>query len=292
MGETSVWGSHSFSIGEEQYFTLGSLYIGIRRTVTTWQYAFRQLPGVTPEPDAGNDTGTEPAVDEQMTWSTFINDSKVDLITFVPAAPDRPLVVKTEQQVYVAPGATYTFFTAIPLWVQAWVGTPGTQLLFDVPTRSFSNTWFGGAMTGRLCYTSSEQVVRHAHEVKTADGTPSAYCPVSVRNNAHVPLGFNKLAVFADLMRIYETTDTAPASPSRRRRKVPRKGVHIPVALGDLWTNEAIAVYSTEEELNISVSDRSPEIPATLTLVNGPRNPDADNIIRRGLILLRRISNY
>ncbi|MFP4508611.1 MAG: hypothetical protein ACLFNQ_00630 [Spirochaetaceae bacterium] len=288
MAETPLWGSHSFSVGEERCFTLGRLDIGIRRTVTTWQYAFRQLPVSSPETGEGVKSGAC----EDMTWSTFISDSRVDLVTLLPAAPDRPLVARTEQQIYVAPGASYTFFTAIPLWIQAWVGRPGTQLLFDVPTRRFSSTWFGGAMTGRLCYTSSEQVVRHAHSVHAADGAPSAYCPVSVRNNAHVPLSFNKLPIFADLMRIYETTDTTPANPSRRKRRGVRKGVHIPVALGDLWTNEAIAVYSTEEELNISVSDRSPEIPATLTLLNGPRNQDADNIIRRGLILLRRISNY
>jgi len=289
MGEAQAWGSHSFSIGEEKSFTLGSLCVTIRRTVTTWQYALSQLPEHVDDQPAEPETTD---VEAELDWSTYICGSSDDAITLVPAVPDRPLVIKASQPIHIAPGATYTFFTAIPLWVQAWVGKPGKRMLFDVPTRGFSNTWFGGAMTGRLCYTSSEQVVRHAHDVRTSEGTPSAYCAVEVRNNANTPLNFSKLAVFADLLRIYEVTDTKPDRMQQRKRRATREGIHFSVEVGDLWTSDAFAVYSAEEELNISVSDRPPQIPATVTRLSGPRNPDGDNIIRRGLILLRKISNY
>ncbi|TVQ21564.1 MAG: hypothetical protein EA383_16840 [Spirochaetaceae bacterium] len=297
MGTQSSWGPHKFEIGEEQYFSFGRLGVYIRRTVTTWQYALQPLPEPCSETDTetteeNEDPGTE-ELTADLAWATYICGSSDDFVTILPAVPDRPLVVRAQQQINIAPGATYTFFTAVPLWVQAWVGKPGKRLLFDVPTSGFSNTWFGGAMTGRLCYTSPEQVVRHAHDVHPESAVPTAYCPVEVRNNAHTPLSFSKLAVFADLLRIYEVTDVqAPAGGSNRKRRMAQKKVHIPVSIGDFWTSDALAVYTTEEELSISVTDRPPYVPFQLSLVNRPRGADADTIIRRGLILLRKISNY
>ncbi len=281
-----MWSAEELVPGTCRRFDFGPLSVWIRHTRTTWQFA--TVYASESDPAASKD---EPS--EDLEWTAFVARSNEERVFFQPAPPDRPVVVHTEQPFQLASGAGYSLYTGVPLWVRAWLGGPGEQLLFDIPTATLSNTWFGGAMTGRLCYSSPNMFARDTKAIPEGDGY--ALCPLHVRNSSDHAFTFSKIAVLADLLRVYRSTDTghlAPAPRSWRRLFRTTSSQIVRAIPGQLWTSEAYAHYSAEAELNLSVADHPPRGEHGFELLCEPRERDADSILKRSMILLRRISNY
>ena len=49
-------------------------------------------------------------------WKSYIIDRSASVV-LQPAMPDRPLVIKTEHDIYVLPGKSLTLYARIPVWV-------------------------------------------------------------------------------------------------------------------------------------------------------------------------------
>ncbi|MFP4643427.1 MAG: hypothetical protein ACLFM0_03650 [Spirochaetales bacterium] len=280
-----MWSAVRLAAGTCRCFEFGPLRICVRRTRGTWQFA-RSYASESDKVPGGDECP------DDLEWTAFVPRSNDEQVYFQPASPDRPVVVNTEYTFQVAPGAGYTLYTGIPLWVRGWLGAPGGQLLFDFPTTLLSNTWFGGAMTGRLCYKSPNIFAGDSESIP--DGQGSALCPLHVRNSSDHSFTFNKIAVLADLLRVYRSTDTGKPAPARRPWQRSRNTAEpiVRVTPGQLWTSEAYAHYSGEQELNVSVADHPPSGEHAFETLCEPREPDVDSIFKRSIILLRRISNY
>ena len=280
-----MWSAEEVAPGTCRRFGFGPLHVWIRRTRTTWQFA-GTYAGESEEP-----VSDEPPDD--LEWTAFVPQSNDTQIFFQPAPPDRPIVVRTEQPFQLAPGAEYSLYTGVPLWVRAWLGSSGGQLLFDLPTAILSNTWFGGAMTGRLCYSSPNMFARDTKAIPEGQGY--ALCPLHVRNSSDHSFTFSRIAILADLLRVFRSTDAGAQAPVRRLWRRVSRGAASPLVHsvpGQLWTSEAYAHYSAEQELNVSVGDQAPRGEHGFEMLCEPRERDSDNLFRRSLILLRRISNY
>ena len=149
------------------------------------------------EPSA--DTG-DPAPTDWVRW--IIDEHSGDL-KFVPALPNRSVVVRPEAEIHVPPGESALFFVSIPLWVQVQLADKTGKSLFETPVVVLSNIWFGDTMSGELCYslttrarTSLGSVPEDAHQ---------AICPVRVKNGSKEPLEFSRLCVRAPHLRLYAT---------------------------------------------------------------------------------------
>ncbi len=281
-----MWSAEELAPGTCRRFTFGPLCVWIRRTRSTWQYACED--GCETEATASQN---EPP--DGLEWTAFVAATVDETVVFQPAPPDRPVVVHTEQPFELAPGAGYTLYTGIPLWVRARLGGRNGQLLFDIPTRTLSNTWFGGAMTGKLCYTSPNLFARDTKAIPEGGGY--ALCPLHVRNSSDHPFVFSKIAILADLLSVYRSTESSIQAPPPRSRWWTRGGTRatlVQAVPGQLWTSEAYAHYSAEQELNVSVADHAPRGEHVFEMLCEPRGRDSDNILKRSMILLRRISNY
>lgn len=257
----------------------GPLRVWIRRTRTTWQYACAQI---------GN---PEVNSEQERSWTTFVPASGESKVVFQPAMPDRPVVVHTENPLEFAPGARYLLFTSIPLWIRAWIGAPGRQLLFDLPTVTLSNTWFGSPATGRLCYTSPASLARHSHDIGPRYPGAEAICPLRIANRAQSPKQVHRLVIFSEMLRVYRAGDS-DATFRAPRRSDERHSLPIQSEPGQLWTNEALVNYTGEEELSVTVSEKAPSLTATPELLCPSRVTPSENLVRKGMILLRRIGNY
>lgn len=309
-----MWSATVILPGDVKEFQFGPLRVWIRRTRTTWQFAShyvdaQQNPQSDPPEYQGDDAdgSSSPAAGSpelrsvdpdrsDLNWVTHIADREESEVTFQPALPDRPLVVHTVEPFQLAPHARYTLFTAIPACVRAWIGDPGAQLLFDLPTVSFSNTWFGGAMNGRLCYTSPRFFARHSEDVAPTAQGAQVICPLLISNRSAVPFQFSKSAIFAHMLRIYrvgkEYSDRSGNRGPKRNGNFAGQDLVVRSAEGQLWTNEATVTFTPEEELNVSVGSRFPNLDHVVREVSPPREVPSENLFRRSMILFRRISNY
>ena len=257
----------------------GPLRVWIRRTRTTWQFARAHIgdPDVTSE--------------QERAWTTFVPASGESTVFFQPAMPDRPVVVHTENPLEFAPGARYLLFTSVPLWIRAWIGSPGRQLLFDIPTVTLSNTWFGGTTSGRLCYTSPASLARHSHDVGPQHPGAEAICPIRVMNRAPGTRQVYRLAILTEMLRVYRSGGPQPPSrPSRRADQ--RLPSPIRSEPGQLWTNEALINYTGDDDLNVTVSEKPPLLTTAAELLCPPRVTPSENFVRKGIGLLRGIGNY
>jgi hypothetical protein len=80
-------------------------------------------------------------------------------LSFEPATPDLPIVLKPNEPVAVAPEQTVRYLIRLPLWVRLVATTPQENrrgerqdLFLDVPTRELKRTWFGTSESGDVGY--------------------------------------------------------------------------------------------------------------------------------------------
>ncbi len=274
-----MWAAIELETDRIEKVDFGPLRVWIRRTRTTWQYTWACV--------ADSDSESE----QDLTWTTFVPASGESRVVFQPAMPDRPLVVRTENPLEFAPGGRYLLFTSVPLWIRAWIGGPEGQLLFDLPTVKLSNTWFGTPTAGRLCYTSPAALARHSHWSEPYVSGAEAICPLRIANRAQSTKQVHRLAVFSEMLRVYRAGDPAPSVPATRRGQE-RDSSPIQSEPGQLWTNEALVNYTGEDELSVTVSEKPPSLTGAPELLCPSRVMPSENIVQKGMLLLRRIGNY
>ena len=251
LGEMSIWGGNQVSDDGTMTFSVGDFALTVQRHGREWLFSHRLG-------EATGDDQTEPSPDR------YLAADRSSLLTLSPFMPDRPVVVAAGTRFALGAGVEARFYVEIPVWVRATVGGDPRRILFDTPTRRLSNTWFGGVMTGRLCYSLDRPMVFHREELTGQDDT--AVCTVRFRNQSRSQFSSGKVAVFADLLRVYRRSER-------------------------LWTNDAIATVVAPDQLSLSVGEELPFPKAELEQLADSRVPAGENIVRKGLILLKTITN-
>lgn len=263
----SIWGSHRIPEDSASTFSVGRLELHVRRRGREWLFALTSRepeeaglsePNAAETPNAGEAEHVEPV------FSRYVAADSSPLLSLTPVMPDRPVVARAQTPVTLGPGVEARFYAEIPVWVRGTVGGDERRILFDTSIRQLSNTWFGGVLTGRLCYSLDRSFVFSQSELEVNED--AAVCTLRYRNQSRTPFSSGKVAIFADLLRVYR-------------------------ARGGLWTNEAVATVLGPEQLNLSVAETLPFPKAELEALGAPRVQAAESIVRKGLILLRTITN-
>lgn len=231
----------------------------VRRTGRDWVFATR----------LGGDS--QPEFPQDVDRRRYVAANSNGRLRLAPVMPDRPVVGSADTPFSLGPGVEARFYARIPVWVRATVGDDDRAILFESATRTLSNTWFGGVMTGRLCYSLDTKLVFLRSDL--GPGEDIAVCSVRFRNQSRTPFSAGKIAIFADLVGVYKREPSVSGEPQ-------------------LWTNQAWVTVLGPEQLNLSVSDDLPLPKAELRRLSEARVHAGENILRKGLILLRTISNY
>ncbi|GAB6090721.1 hypothetical protein [Spirochaeta dissipatitropha] len=240
--------------------------------------------------ESGKPSGiqTDQRAGEEPLWQDFIPDHPGDSIGILPILPETSVVVRTEVPISLGAGRSITMYGAIPLWLSIRVvdsedkhnkkresspgrdgySNVGTPLL-TIPELTLSKTWFGGPMTGRLCY-RSDKTMSYTPELEI-DPLAYAVCPIHIRNSMRTSMVIGSIAVPTEQLRMYRT-----------------RGADHEL---NFWTNTVIATYSGSEELNLTVMDRKPKVEHELDEWMPARVTATDHLLQRGMILLRQISN-
>ena len=212
----------------------------------------------------------------ELEWNHFFADSGSSEFLLHPMLPDRPVVVRTEYPVNIAPGANILFYVDIPIRIALGTVQSGAkkgeaenphaalQEFIELPTRQLSNTWFGGPMTGRLCYSLPTVLYR---DTAGREVPPhSAVCPLRLKNTSKKSFSVGKISVFTEFLKLYLDSD-------------------------QLWTGEAQATFVGNEELQVSVSDRKPDTAGKTRLIAQARTSAGEHLLRKSIILLKSFTS-
>ena len=89
---------------------------------------------------------------EDLDWLRCAVEKKTIKLRFLPVFPDRSVVVKPELAFRLIEGAQARIFIRVPIWIKIELVTKKSEMLFELPSVTLSNTWFGSFLEGELCY--------------------------------------------------------------------------------------------------------------------------------------------
>jgi len=232
----------------------GSLVIRLKKEDDEIHLSQEQDSGESPAPGEG---------ESKARWERWAGSGDLNEIEFLPAFPDRPLVLQPENPFRLLPGARARIYVRVPIWVQIRVpGRHGT-LLDEVPTMTLSETWWGGFEDGELAYWLHITARRGAPpEIFLPD---RIICPLALRNQAVEDLPVEKVLLRVNHLSVFK-------------------------AAGSLWSDEVKIRYRGEEEgSELEMTGRTPpEAPGAQRLAS-PRIPLAKGFTARTFARLKAL---
>jgi hypothetical protein len=203
---------------------------------------------------------------EDLSLTRYIFRSATDDIQFLPALPDRPVMVNPESPVNLLSKTKAIFFVSIPLWLRIYSGEKDDALLCEIPTEMLSNTWFGDPMEGELCYSLKTSALRSITDFEKKPH--KIYCPVYILNNTSTPFQFQKLCIHVENLRVYRANRL-------------------------LLTNDVEITFIGEElPSQIVLSDGKPSISGDSVMICEERIPTSKSLLKKSFSLLKCFTNY
>lgn len=241
------WKPTTLAPGQSLAWTLGNATFHIRHTDHEWQVA-RQATG---EPD------------DAIVWKRWATDNDDHTVEPVPVMPDRPVIVRPEAPIHLAPGHSALFYVSIPLWFRLTAGANRGVTLCDEPSVILSSIWYGEPTGGQLCYSLRTRARRD--DAGDASGQPHrAVCKVTMRNDAADAIEFVRLSLPAQHLNIY----MAPGHP---------------------WTDEVSVSFESDTLTRVRVSGRPAEAPDQPPAGPARETPPAGHYLQRSFGALRSL---
>lgn len=198
----SFW--NTFQLKENQHYMcrIGSLVLWMIRKDTELLISEQRL--VTDE-ELGDDWESkiilprESENPDRSNWKRWIVDKGEFSLRFIPVTPDRPVVVRPENQVQLTVGKKTCFFVSIPLFIR--IVTTDNQVLAEIPTQILSNTWFGEPVSGEFSYAVKSGAVTSIDRKKPKVYT--AICPICIENESSKLFNFARLSVHTEYLGVF-----------------------------------------------------------------------------------------
>jgi len=202
---TKWFGDYSLARGETQRWRMGPKTMWVSHAEREWRVATSE--GDDPlEPELEIAQPDLEPTGEGLRLFRFVAPAG-DGFRILPALPDRPIIVRSDDPVLILPGSEVSFYISCPLWVQVWFSR-ATQPAIDAPIFRPSDTWFGSDTTkGELCYASRTSArqgfdslpIRHHRAVSE----------VQIRNRASTALQLQQLKLPAPQLSLFATESGA-----------------------------------------------------------------------------------
>lgn len=255
-GSVRWWGSFSIDVGEVLRWKIGPMRMWLARTDREWRVAHEcgsdRLEPTLAVAESCRDVG-EASPDAVRVRFGFRRTT--DAFRVFPALPDRPIVIRPDEPIYLPPGEESTLFVSIPLWIGIHAGSPPTQL-YETPIFRPSDTWFGlPTVAGGRCYASR---TRARSDLSDLELLPQrAVAVVRILNHAESELPLERLRLPSPNLSLFVSRN------------------------GQLWT-EAITFEREDEAQSTSMDlDGGPSVEIGPTeLVVGPRERMEKGLMR------------
>lgn len=187
-------------------------------------------------------------------------------IVFLPAMPDRPVVVRPEVPLKIPQGMKAVFFVSIPLWAQISVNNSHHFVVCLEPSVILSNIWFGDTVSGELCYSLTSRARRR---VIDSDYRPYiAICPVHIKNTTLGTLDIERFCIHVEHLAVY------------RGQK-------------NLWTNDVDIAFHGEESISrVNYTQKAPEYEPAADILNKPRIPVNNSILKKSIGTFKLLTGF
>lgn len=94
-----------------------------------------------------------PDAEGELEWGRWAPGPAFDgRLRLAPVFPDRPVIVKPEEDFWLLRGAEARIFVRVPLWVRLETAEEDPGILITEPTSVLSDTWWGTPAEGELGY--------------------------------------------------------------------------------------------------------------------------------------------
>jgi len=259
-----LWDSSTVKSETLYRASFSTLTVWLKRSREDW-YLASQRPGKETNPAPLSEVkGRKPRQD--LNFSRWVVGPDVSTVQFVPAMPDRSIVVRPAVPLKVPAGKDALFFLSIPVWVRVLAQPPKGITLCELPTLILSNTWFGEPTSGELCYALRTRAMRSLEEIENRPYT--AICPVSIRNRAPKELDFERLCVRVEHLNVY-----------RGRQR--------------LWTNELeVRFQGDEHSSQVTIGKGAPKFAENLIKVCEAREPVENALLKQSFSFLRSLTGF
>jgi hypothetical protein len=244
--------------------SFSTLTVWLKRSGEDWYLASQKSEKQTAASPLKEITGSR--IPKDLSFSRWVVGSDLATVRFVPAMPDRSIVVRPAIALKVPAGKDALFFTSIPVWVRVAAGSPDGITLCELPSMVLSNTWFGEPTAGELCYALRTRAVRSLEEVETR--AYMAVCPITVLNRAPKELNFERLCVRVEHLNVYQGTDR-------------------------LWTNELEVRFQGEEQSSqVTIGREAPEFAGEPVKVCEARQQADKTLLAQSFSVLRSLTGF
>lgn len=187
----------------------------LRKNGEEWKFALRSIPfkGIEPLEGGPNENGEPPEL------PTAFAVSKGRMIGLRPALSEIPYLVSARNEVRIMPGAEAWFAIALPP-IMKFQRREEEEVLHSFSPFTVSKTWFGDKTAGNLCLSLPIELDPSCNGEKNFDlemdqaiqNKSSKYlncrsliqCKLVVRNRSKEPIDIKRLAIFTDLLNLYE----------------------------------------------------------------------------------------
>lgn len=259
-----LWSLAAIEPETTYYASFGTLEVWLKRSSEDWYLASRQIEEQRPVSALAKiRAGTEL---EELDWKRWVAGEEPSQVRFLPAMPDRPVVVRPRYPLSVPKGNSVLFFVNIPLWIRVIVGGEDDILLCELPSITLSNTWFGEPTAGELCYSLKTRALRDLEEV--SNHPHMVTCPVNVSNQAPSDLDFERICVRVEHLHVYR-------GKSR------------------LWTNQVEVVFKGEElSSQVIIRKYAPSVEGTSERLCPARQPVDKSLLKKSFSFLRSLTGF
>jgi hypothetical protein len=183
------WGVHTVPDDRAKVLRFGPLEVHFTRQAGEVRLASRR---------EGNDSA--------LRWSRWAPSRNWDgRLELKPMLPDRPLVVRPEDEFRLMNDAEARIFVRVPLVVRVETPGPESRTLQDIPTVVLSDTWWGTPEEGELCY---DLDTRARRAMQPDDFLEHACaCPVQLVNGSRSDLLVSRIALRPAFLSVYRDRD-------------------------------------------------------------------------------------
>lgn len=180
-----------------------------------------------------------------LRWSRWAPGPDWDgRLALSPGFPDRPVVVKPEDEFWLMKGARARIFVRVPMVVRVAALGPAPRVFTEIPTQVLSDTWWGNPEEGDYCYfldTNARRALADEHFLEHL-----CACPLELVNRSPDDLLVTRIALRTAYLSIYQD------------------GTH-------LWSDVTTVLYRGEEEgSDLEVSGSPPQQAGAPVLLTAP----------------------
>ncbi len=210
-----------FEPAEARWYSwaLDGASLWMRKNGEEWRFALQSIPFKRIENDAHGPDNTDPPEDISISFAV----ARGKKVVLRPHPSSTPYLVAARNEVKIHPGTEAWFTIALPPLFR--VELESGAVLFEAAPFTTTTTWFGDKTSGNLCLSLPIELdpeCRNENGELVDSNTReslerAAYylacrslirCRIAVKNQSKEALDVKRLAIFTNLMNVYEKEDT------------------------------------------------------------------------------------